>query len=475
MAFRLLPKKVGSTGIVIRSLANPDLNASATILVTAPPQSALKPENRSAEWSTDSRPTWMWKSGGGKGIGYYRVRVDNDSMAGAKNLNDTIYVSPDPLEQGPHTLYVQERDSVGAWSPTAGLTIKVDLISPQSPIVKNDGYNPTNDTTPSWSWSPSGGGNGTFRYLIDGEDLDSKGTVTTLKTLTAPARLDSGEHVLRVQERDSAGNWSVPGLVEVFVLVDTIPPNAPKFKPIAPNGILRDSMPWGSGGGGSGHFRYLVDRNDFVRYTPILTDDSCYTPDLNMDTNLVRHALYVEERDSVGNWSQPTRIDFNTVRLSYLQSQVGDSNYVLTAVPDSGKVRLSRMVPAPKNDADRALRHRQLWATLESFSGPSHGFSILNPFFNLSLKVGAYGQPLSLGNDEDKGVEYYFIKPMLLPPPKETVFLVFLSMVNNDWRINVSGDAPWDETRPIILWEQGHGDPNEMWRFTKYTGAWFVD
>jgi hypothetical protein len=475
-AFRLLPKKVGSTGIAIRSLADPDLNASATLLVTAPPQPVPKPVNTGSEWSTDSRPAWKWKSGGGKGIGYYRVRVDNDSMSGAKNVNDTIYVSPEPLGQGPHTLYVQERDSAGNWSQASDLRIKVDLIPPQSPTVKNDGYNPTNDTTPSWSWTPGGGGNGTFRYRIDGEDLDAGGTVTTLKSLTAPARLDSGEHVLRVQERDSAGNWSVPGLIGVFVLVDTIPPNAPVFKPIAPNGVLRDSMPWGGGGGGSGHYRYLVDRNDFVRYTPILTDDSCYTPDLNMDTNLVRHALYVEERDSVGNWSQPTRIDFNTVRLSFLQSQVGDSNYVLTTVPDSGIVRLTRMVTAPKNDAERALRHRQLWATQESFNGPSRGFAILNPFIFRYLKAGPYGGRLTLGVDETtKGDIFYFIRPLLLPPPKETVFLQLLSMLNNDWHLNVRGDAPWDEQDDIILWEQGHGDPNEMWRFTKYTGAWFVD
>jgi hypothetical protein len=475
-AFRLLPKKVDRTWIVIRSLADRELADSVSILVTAPPQSVPKPVNDGSEWSTDSRPTWKWKSGGGKGIGYYRVRVDDDSMAGGKIINATAYTSPDPLEQGPHTLYVQERDAEGIWSQAAALTVKVDPVPPQSPIVRNDGFNPTNDTTPSWSWLPGGGGNGTFRYLIDGEDLEGEGTTTTLKSLTAPGRLDSGAHVLRVQERDSAGNWSVPGLVEVLVVVDTIPPNPPTLKPIAANGVLRDSMPWGSGGGGSGHYRYLVDKNDFVRYTPILTDDSCYTPDANMDTNLVRHALYVEERDSVGNWSQPTRIDFNTVRLSFLQSQVGDSNYVLTTVPDSGIVRLTRMVPAPKNDAERALRHRQLWAIQESVNGPSRGFSILNPFVYRYLKAGPYGGPLTLGVDETiKGDIFYFIRPLLIPPPKETVFLQLLSMLNNDWHLNVAGDAPWNEQDDIILWEQGHGDPNEMWRFTKYTGAWFVD
>ncbi|MEO6095698.1 MAG: Ig-like domain-containing protein, partial [Fibrobacteria bacterium] len=53
-------------------------------------------------------PAWTWKSGGG-GIGIYRYRLDNEEMASATIVNDTLYAPSNALILGTHTLFVQER------------------------------------------------------------------------------------------------------------------------------------------------------------------------------------------------------------------------------------------------------------------------------------------------------------------------------------------------------------------------------
>ena len=55
------------------------------------------------------------------------------------------------------------------------------------------------------------GGNGTFRSKLDSSDLTSGATTTTQTSFTPAANLSDGAHVLYVQERDTAGNWSASG------------------------------------------------------------------------------------------------------------------------------------------------------------------------------------------------------------------------------------------------------------------------
>lgn len=155
----------------------------------------------------DTTPTWRWTSGGG-GIGRYRYRLNSGAWVKTRT---TSFVPPMPLSAGRHTLYVQESDADGNWSVAGNKSIVIDLTSPAAPTVSTE--TPTVDTTPTWHWSRGGGGNGNFRYRLD------SGTWTKTRSLsfTPPMVLSAGNHILRVQESDKAGNWSSSGKKSIMI------------------------------------------------------------------------------------------------------------------------------------------------------------------------------------------------------------------------------------------------------------------
>ena len=95
-----------------------------------------------------------------------------------------------------------------------------DGTAPSAPIIS--GTTPTNNTTPTWSWSSGGGGNGTYRYKLDDSDLTSGATQTTSTSYTPGSGISEASHILYVQERDAAGNWSSSGS-RTIVIDNTAP------------------------------------------------------------------------------------------------------------------------------------------------------------------------------------------------------------------------------------------------------------
>ncbi|MDB5050234.1 MAG: hypothetical protein JWO30_3305 [Fibrobacteres bacterium] len=471
--YRLIPVKAGPTWVVARSVPFPGLQDSASILITPAIITVPKPVNKSPEWSTVDQPTWAWSSGGGKGIGYYRLRLDDDAIEGGKIINDTLFKPASGLEEGAHTLYVQERDTAGNWSPVAALILKVDLQAPAAPAVANEAFDATSKPRPAWTWTPQGGGIGTFRYLIDSDSLAERGQVITARKLTSPDSLKDGRHTLFVQERDSAGNWSASGWAQVSVAHgDTIAPKLPlaKVRKADSLGILPaiDSVAWGSGGGGgSGHYRYLLDTLDFVKNPPEETTDSSFALPDSLDTLHLSHALYVQERDSVGNWSAAAKIPFDIKRFSFIMPNMPDTALVLTIFPDSNKVGLTRRIDYPRNDAEKALQKRQLWTTFPvvfpAFP-PSVGYLIRNPFANKLLEHEGLA-PVVLFKQTP---QTQLIPILWTLDPAAAGFNVIndFQPTNNTVRnrLNVAG-PPFDETSPINLTDPFHDSFSQHWKF----------
>jgi hypothetical protein len=79
--------------------------------------------------TNDTTPTWSW-SGGGGGTGTFRYQLDGEAGAWTETVQ-TSHTPWDSLLEGPHTLYVQERDGVGNWSPSGSFAITVDTTPPQ--------------------------------------------------------------------------------------------------------------------------------------------------------------------------------------------------------------------------------------------------------------------------------------------------------------------------------------------------------
>ena len=85
---------------------------------------------------------------------------------------------------------------------------------PSSPNIIAD-LNTANTFT--WNWSPNGGGNGTYRYQLDGEEDQWIETTNTTYSVKG-----NGVKTLYVQERDKSGNWSASASYKVFIPIITI-------------------------------------------------------------------------------------------------------------------------------------------------------------------------------------------------------------------------------------------------------------
>lgn len=113
---------VRSRSAVDSSILSP--TASFEIFVDLAP---LTPEMSGASPTHSLRPTWYWRSGG-LGSGTYRVRLDNpDLSAGTTEVVGTSWQPTTNLTDGMHTLYVQERDGGGQWSPTGSFEAEIGM------------------------------------------------------------------------------------------------------------------------------------------------------------------------------------------------------------------------------------------------------------------------------------------------------------------------------------------------------------
>lgn len=238
-------------------------------------------------------PTWTWVSGGG-GNGTFRYRIDNSDLSTAPTTADTFHTTTDRLADGTHTLYVQERDQVGNWSASGSFAVRIDTTKPAAPTVSLTQSSPTKERSPTWSWAQSESGPGIFRFSLDNAAFRDTGSTSFRPSVN----LVDGTHTIRVQERDSAGNWSDAG--SSSITIDATPPNAPVFNatPRSPVGSLRPIWKWSSGGnGGSGQFRYKLDNGAYSAWS---LATSYQPPTLSEGP----HTLYVQERDALENESE---------------------------------------------------------------------------------------------------------------------------------------------------------------------------
>ncbi|MBN1306494.1 MAG: hypothetical protein JXA18_01155 [Chitinispirillaceae bacterium] len=248
---------------------------------------------------TTTTPLWEWEPGGNSGNGVYRYVLDNNDFSGDKGTetDTTFFRSPSSLIEGTHTLFIQERDSSGNWSKTASWAILIDQTGPEAPQVT--GTTPTNDRTPTWTWIGSGAEEPVFRFKLDSAKFTAADTIDTTATSFSPdEELDEGDHTLYVKERDEAGNWSASG--SFTIRIDITGPQAPTVTAVTPTANRRPEWTWTANGGGKGYFRCALDSNVFSgneSFTSALT----YIASADLEEG--EHTLYVQEQDTVGNWS----------------------------------------------------------------------------------------------------------------------------------------------------------------------------
>ncbi len=262
-------------------------------------------------------PRWTWHGGGG-GDGHFRVRLDNpDPGAPMRDWGDTAYVPSRPLAEGIHTLYVQERDAAGNWSPPASAAVTLDFTAPVVKIL----------SPAAGSWTNAG--LVTVQWTVDGVAQ----ALQTSETLPA----DGPVRITRFA-MDSAGNR---GADSILILRRSAAGAAPILSG-TPSPTRAPAWTWKSGGpGGTGSFR--LGWSDGVWFATVTDTKYAAAADIAEGPQ----TLYVSESDSAGNWSAAAN---------------------LTLVVDRTAPKLAIGGPGPEaaiTSADPALT-----GTLEEANGP---------------------------------------------------------------------------------------------------------
>ncbi len=269
--------------------------ANADLTAPNPPDvSGTTPTN-------NDRPTWTWDSDHvNPGNRTFRYQLDGGSWSG--ETTDKSF-QPDPLSplgDGNHTLEVKEKNNVGNWSDSGSFTIRVDTEKPNPPDVS--GTTPTNNDRPTWTWDSTdpGDGDGWFQYWLDEGGWSSATTDTDFTPTPSDPALSQGDHILDVQERDKALNWSDSG--SFTITVDWTGPSAPVVDGPRYTSDPRPTWTWNSTdpGDGDGWFQYRLDGGGWSS----ATTDTDFAPTPS-DPALSQgdHILYVQERDKALNWS----------------------------------------------------------------------------------------------------------------------------------------------------------------------------
>lgn len=160
---------------------------------------------------------------------------------------------------------------------SAADSILLDTTPPNPPLV--DGQFVSSQMRATWTWQPGGGdGVRVFRFKLDDSDL-TNGAITTGASDYSTI-LSAGNHTLYVQERDAAGNWSLPAQKTMRCVAALppyeFPPHSVDYGPadwsINLSELLRSIQFYNSDG-------YSCDPEGEDGYTPGSVDYSCVPHD----------------------------------------------------------------------------------------------------------------------------------------------------------------------------------------------------
>ncbi len=143
------------------------------------------------------------------------------------------------------------------------------------------------------------------RIVISVSPRDSSATITVKGAVVSPgessAPIDLQMGLNKIEIELTAANGTAKRTYTLnLTRIDDIPPSKPVVTAPSVTNIARPIWSWTSGGGGNGTFRYKL--NDSVLVTGATeTTAKEFSPTKDLPDSV--HTLYVQERDSVGNWS----------------------------------------------------------------------------------------------------------------------------------------------------------------------------
>ena len=254
---------------------------------------------------TSALPRWTWSSGGGGGAGVYRSwLVDASFPANAPESSDSAYALTTATTGTTYTLFVEERDAAGNWSPPARLAIKYDLTKPTVTIAlpQASGTFITASATVAVSGSATGPNTITkIEYTLDAGTPSAATLGTGGSWSIASLALANGQTTtITVTATDNLGNT---GQAQLKVLRDSdvpLPPTA-LVKPTSPTNVALSSWSWAAGGDGAtgsglnGNYQWKLNSGAWTATTTASATGVTLAEGSN--------TFSVEEQDKAGNWS----------------------------------------------------------------------------------------------------------------------------------------------------------------------------
>ena len=167
--------------------------------------------------------------------------------------------------------------------------------------------------TKTWRWTAGPGD--AFRYVIDRTAHGMPDPEAPFSSENS-AQILSGDGLwyLHVQAADPLENIS--NVTTVYAVLDNTPPDPPAVAGVTPTSDTTPAWNWSPGSGdGIESYRYRLDDPD-LSTDHDMTSRRFYTPEFPLTSG--DHTLYVQQQDSVGNWSASGQF---TIRVD---TQAGD-------------------------------------------------------------------------------------------------------------------------------------------------------
>lgn len=224
--------------------------------------------------------------------------VNISPLLATYKINGALIQKKFNLIEGRNKLYMDT--TVAGRTVIDTFIVTFDTVPPGRPAVQ--GPTPINFSVPNWTWTGGTGGNGIYRYRLDGLDL-SNAKETKDTSFTPATELSGAFHTLYVQTRDLAGNWSSTG--SWVIHIDTLRPDPPLLT-INVATTTNNAQPTWSwiavGEDASGRFRFKLDDPGLAN-SARYTKETSYTPSKAEILSEGLHTFYLQQQDSAGNWS----------------------------------------------------------------------------------------------------------------------------------------------------------------------------
>jgi hypothetical protein len=235
--------------------------------------------------------TWTW--GGANEAITYRYLIDRVPGGGPTGAYSAVTTATQAGGNGLYYLHVQAKDAAG--NESAVVTVHA-LLDNTAPVVTGLADDPGPLQAKIWTWGGTDVDTALqYRHGIDKVSGGVPGGGYG-SAMTATKAATDGTWYLHVQARDRAGNESA--VVTASVLLDNTAPAPPSVGGVTPVHTSTPTWTWASGGGGNGQFRYQLDGTAGAWSD---TTALSFTPGASLSDG--SHTLYVQERDTAGNWS----------------------------------------------------------------------------------------------------------------------------------------------------------------------------